>query len=106
MEALDLVGLSAVVGFLLPYLTSFLKNIGGTWPKIWVKVMAFAVAGAAAFVTVGAQEGWTSFDVNMILGSFTLIYALAQVTYKGLTGGTKIEMALASTLNKDGPPAS
>ncbi len=102
MEALDLVGLSAIVGVLLPYLTSFLKNIGGTWPAIWVKVMSFALAGAFAFITVGAQEGWSSFDVNMILGSFTVIYALAQTTYKGLIGGTKIELALASTLNKNG----
>ncbi|KKL49945.1 hypothetical protein LCGC14_2310460, partial [marine sediment metagenome] len=45
METLDLVGVSAVVGVLLPYLTSFLKNIGATWPVIWVKVMAFVLAG-------------------------------------------------------------
>ncbi len=103
METLDLVGVSAVVGVLLPYLTSFLKNIGATWPVIWVKVMAFALAGVVAVIIVGAQEGWTSLDINMILGSFTLIYALAQTTYKGLTGGTKIELALASALNKDTP---
>lgn len=100
MEILDLVGLSAVVGVLLPYLTSFLKNIGRTWPVIWVKVMAFALAGASALIVVGAQEGWTSLDINMILGSFTLIYALAQTTYKGLIGGTKVEQVLAATLNK------
>lgn len=101
METLNLVGVSAVVGLLLPYLTSFIKNIGGTWPSIWVKVMSFTLAGATAFVTVGAQEGWTSLDVNMILGSFGLIYTLAQVTYKGLIGGTKVEQTLANTFNKD-----
>ncbi len=101
METLDLVGISAVIGVLLPYLTSLLKNIGRTWPTQWVKIMSFALAGVFAFVTVGAQQGWTSLDINMILGSFTVIYALAQTTYKGLIGGTKIEQVLASTLNKD-----
>ncbi len=98
METLDLVGVSAVVGVLLPYLTSFIKNIGATWPVIWVKVMAFVLAGVVAVVIVGAQEGWTSLDINMILGSFTLIYALAQTTYKGLISGTKVEQVLANTL--------
>jgi hypothetical protein len=103
VETLDLVGVSAIVGLLLPYLTSLLKNVGRTWPTMWIKVMSFVLAGVFAFVTVGAQEGWNSFDANMILGSFTVIYALAQTTYKGLIGGTKIEQALASTLNKDQP---
>lgn len=98
METLDLVGLSAVVGVLLPYLTSLLKNIGRTWPVIWVKVMAFSLAGVSALIVVGAQEGWSTLDINMILGSFTVIYALAQTTYKGLIGGTKVEQVLASTL--------
>lgn len=101
METLDLVGVSAIVGLLLPYLTSLIKNVGGTWPSIWVKVMAFTVAGASAFITVGAQEGWGSFDLNLILGSFAVVYTLAQVTYKGLIGGTKVEQSLARTLNKD-----
>ncbi len=100
METLDLVGVSAVVGLLLPYLTSFIKNIGRSWPAIWVKVMAFSLAGVTATIVVGAQEGWDSLSVNMILGSFTVIYALAQVTYKGLIGGTKVEQVLASALNK------
>jgi hypothetical protein len=100
METLDLVGISAVIGVLLPYLTSLLKNIGRTWPTQWVKIMAFALAGASALIVVGAQEGWTSLDINMILGSFTVIYALAQTTYKGLIGGTKVEQILATTLTK------
>ena len=100
METFDFVGISVVVGVLLPYLTSFIKNIGRSWPAIWVKVMAFALAGVSALIVVGAQEGWTSLSVSMILGSFAVIYPLAQVTYNGLIGGTKVEQVLASALNK------
>jgi len=103
MESLDLVGVSAVVGILLPYLTSLIKNIGHTWPSQLVKAMAFVLAAGAAVISVGAQAGWSSFDINLILGSFTVIYALAQTTYKGLIGGTKIEQALSNTLNNDAP---
>jgi hypothetical protein len=96
----DLIALAGVVGILLPLVISFLKNIGSQWNQQLVRVFAFVVCIAAAFVTVGAQEGWTSFDINQIIGSFTVIYTLAQTSFKGLWQNTKVEAALASTFDK------
>jgi len=96
---LDFVAVSAVVGIVLPLAISLLKNVGATWNTQLVRAFAFALAAAAAVIQTGAELGWSNLDVNIILGSFTIIYTLAQSTFKGLWEGTKIETALASTMN-------
>lgn len=96
---LDFLAMAAVVGIVLPLLISLLKDVGRTWPTQVVKAFSFVLAVVAAVIQTGADLGWTELDINTIFASFTVIYVLAQTTYKGLWEDTKIETALASTLN-------
>ena len=94
---LDFLAISAVIGVALPLVISLLKNVGSGWNTQVVRLFSFAIAAIVAVVQTGVEMGWTALDINTILSSFTVIYALAQTTYKGLWEGTKIEAALAST---------
>ncbi len=97
---LDLVAISGLVGLVLPFLISFVKNIGRTWPTQVTRTVAFGIALTAAVVTVGANEGWAfdSFNtfVQSAIASFTAIYAVAMVSYQNLWKGTGPEQGLAA----------
>jgi len=98
---LDFIALSGVIGIILPFLISFLKNIGRTWNTQMIRAFAFGAALVAALVQTGADLGWTNLDFNTVVLSFTAIYTLAQTTFKGLWEGTTIEGALASIFNNN-----
>ncbi len=98
---LDFVAVSALIGIALPLAISYLKNIGRTWNTQVVRVFAFALAFGAATIQVGADAGWESLNLSMIVASGGLIYAIAQASFKGLFEGTATEYALAAAFNPE-----
>ncbi len=94
---LDLIAWSAVVGSLLPLIISLVKGANmSTGAK---QVIALLVAVIASVVTVGATEAWAFASAgdffNLVLTSFTAIFALAQTTYTGFWQDRAVEVRLA-----------
>lgn len=99
MESLDFLVISSIVGALLPLLLNLIKQ--GSWSTRSKQRISMAMAVVAAFVTVGAQEGWsfTSFPINELVLSISTIIALSQTTYKGFWEDSAIGQTLTKTFD-------
>lgn len=93
---LDLAAWSAVVGTLLPLVISLVKSANATTQV--KRAVAVIVSIVASVVTTGAVEGWNFADGGsfwqLLIWSFTPIYALSQTTYQGFWKDTAIETSL------------
>ena len=94
---IDFVAIAGIIGAVLPLVISALKQ--QTWATQIKKYLATGLAFVAAIVYTGASEGWAvdSFSDfwSYFFTSFTVIFALAQTTYKGFWQDTAPEVRLA-----------
>jgi hypothetical protein len=90
----NFITLSVIVGSFLPLVISLVK--GANMTTQWKRAIAVLVSALAAFVTVGAENGWV-FGSDLwtnLFQSFGVIFALAQTTYTGFWEDTAIEVKL------------
>lgn len=77
----------------VPWITSLAKH--PAWPTQVKRVLALVVAIGFAVVTVIVDEG-LELNVNDLVGSGAAIYALSQVTYRGIWKDTRTDEALTT----------
>jgi len=93
----DLAWVSAVIGFFLPLVISFLKKV--TWSDGLKKTLAILMCAGAGLVNTGVQAGWAFGTlgefVSLAVFSIMDVYVTATVIYTNLWKGTNIDTALA-----------
>ena len=91
---IDFAAVAAVIGVLLPLVTSLLKHLRGVWPTQVVRVLALVVAGVVAVIYTGVDLGWSNLAFDKVVASWSIIYVAAQTSYEHLWKDTITEQKL------------
>lgn len=95
---IDFVVISGILGALTPLIVSLIKNDRlSTQAK---RVIAMLVAAIMAYIQIGVEYGWTTFDWKNLVLAFGVIYGQAQIFYKGFWEDTVVDKSLTSALYK------